>query len=405
MTGSERGDSKHEPQLAELLAQAAAWTAAYVDGTGGEPQAVEEARQESAVRRLGEIGAPDDDLRAVRQALRDASGVPSPSARYLLVRDGEVVLDEWFASVRRGPEVLAHGGFPPIVPLLRHRTFAPRYLVVETTRDGADLRLERAGRAEAEHSSSVEGSTDALPKVQAGGWSHARWQRHSEEVWKHNQTEIAEAVDRLVRETRPAFIVMSGDLRARQLLRERLAPESAELLVEVEANTRAEGADEERLDRAIGEALDELGARRISEALAQADANDGALQAEGIGEVVAALQQARVEALLLDARLIDSEETLELLDAEPWVAEGTGAPGVASSLGRAPLAEALARAAVLTGANVRIVEEPEPEPEPDPEPGEARSGRGARPPLAVLRWSDPEASPEAAETGAARTLG
>jgi hypothetical protein len=392
MTGTERGNSKHGPNLAELLAQPGPWTVAYVDGTGGEPQVVEEARQESAVRRLEDAGAPEDDRRAVERALRDATGVPSPSARYLLVRAGEVVLDEWFADTRRGPEVLSHGAAPSVVPLLRHRTFSPRYLVVETTRDGADLRLERAGRAETEHEASVEGSTDALPKVQAGGWSHARWQRHSEEVWKHNQTEIAAAVDRLVRENRPAFIVMSGDLRARQLLRERLSPESAELLVEVEANTRAEGADEGRLDRAVADALDALSTRRIEDALSQAGADDGARRAEGSAEVVAALQQARVETLLLDARLIDAEETLEMLGAEPWVADGSGAPGTAPSLGRAPLAEALARGAVLTGAIVRIVEEP------DREPGEARPDRAARPPLAVLRWADPAtADPEAAE--------
>lgn len=378
-------------ELTALLAQPGPWTVAYVDGTGGEPQVVEEARQESAVRRLEEAGAPDDDRRAVELALRDASGVPSPSARYLLVRGGEVVLDEWFATARRGPEVFAHGVAPLVVPLLRHRAFSPGYLVVETTRDGADLRLERAGRAEAEHEASLEGSTDALPKVQAGGWSHSRWQRHSEEVWKHNQTEVAAAVDRLVREHRPAFIVMSGDLRARQLLRERLAPESAELLVEVEANTRAEGADEERLDRAITEALDELSARQVEDALALADAEDGARRAEGSAEVVAALQQARVETLLLDARLVDAEETLELLDAEPWVAGDAGAPGTASSLGRASLAEALARAAVLTGASVRILEEP------DPAPGEERPHRAVRPPLALLRWAAPDAEAETPE--------
>ncbi|WP_449280957.1 baeRF2 domain-containing protein [Leucobacter sp.] len=373
------GDRK----LAEVLAQPGPWTVAYVDGTGGEPQVVEEARQESAVRRLEEAGAPEADRRAVELALRDASGVPSPSARYLLVRGGEVVLDERFASTRRGPEVLDHGATPPAIPLLRHRTFSPRYLVVETTRDGADLRLERAGRAESEHEASVEGSTDALPKVQAGGWSHARWQRHSEEVWKHNQTEIAAAVDALVREHRPAFIAMSGDLRARQLLRERLSPDSAGLLVEVEANTRADGADEDRLDRAVADALDALSARLVEEALAHADAENGARRAEGVAEVVDALQQARVDTLLLDARLIDAEETLEVLDAEPWVAGRGGVPGAAAPLGRAPLAEALARAAVLTGAEVRVVEEPE------REPGEERPERATPPPLAVLRWAEP----------------
>ncbi len=367
------------------------WTYAYVDGPGPEPQVVEESKRQSVRERLVGLGAPEADAAAVEKELSRATGVPSPSARYVLVRDGRVELDESFAEPRRGPEQFGYGAPPAMLPLLRHHAASARYLVVETGREGADVRLECATRRAPDRELEVEGRDDSLPKVQAGGWSHARYQRHSEEIWKHNQAEVAEAVDRLVLEERPAFVILAGDLRARQLLTERLAPASRELVLEVDAHTRAAGADETVLDEAIDEALLEHLRGRMSEALDRAAADNGSRGATGASAVLEALQQARVETLLLDARLVDSEETLEALDAAPWVAgdgsvDGdTSVAGDAKSLGRVPLAEGLARAALLTGATVHVLEE---QYEADETP---RTDRAPREPVAVLRW--PESRP------------
>lgn len=372
-------------ELAEALASPGPWTTAYIDGLGDEPQTVEEAKQESLLRDLSGAGAPEADRQAIRRAIRDATGIPSPSARYLLVRDGAIVVDTQFAEARRGPAVVAHGAVPFVLPLLRHRAYSPRYLVVETSRDGADIRVERAGRAGAERTTSVEGSTDSLPKVQAGGWSHSRWQRHSEEVWKHNQSEVGQEVERAVREVRPAFIVLSGDLRARQLLREHLSPDCVELLIDVDAHTRADGADDAAVERAIATALDEGLSRDLTAALDAANAGDGDRRATGVAEVVGALQQARVDELIIDARWIDAPsddtvETLGALDAEPWIRDGAEVPGTAQEIARVQPAEALARAAVLTRARVRIIEEQHDAAD------EPRDGGSPRPPIALLRW-------------------
>src|SRR5690606_23287199 len=100
--------------------------------------------------------------------------------------------------------------------------------------------------------------------------------------------------------------------------------------------------------------------------------------AHGVREVVHALQQAQVETLLMDARLLESDELLDALEAPPWVGFTDDLDvGIAA---RIPVAEALARAAVITGARVLIAEE-------DPGDEDApREHRGPRPPLAVLRW-------------------
>ncbi len=361
------------------------WTTVYTDGTSDEPQVVAEAREERTLRGVATAGAPDADVEAIREVLRDRTGAPDPTTLFLLVRDGSIVMREAFAGPRRGPEVFAHGRLPLLVPLIRHRGTMLRYLVVETARDGADVRLETAGQRGVESAESVEGRTDSLPKVQAGGWSQPRWQRHSEEIWKHTQSEVAEVVERLTRQASPAFIALSGDVRARQLLRDQLSPDSSALVVEVDANTRADGADDAALTEAIETALDRVIAEETAGAIDASHAEGGRLRAEGVEAVVAALQQAQVAQLFLDARLIpgpteDSAATLCVLDAEPWVAAESGMFAAAHEIARVPVAEALARAAVLTDAQIRIIED---------EPGAddaAREAREPRPPFALLRW-------------------
>lgn len=368
--------------LTELLTAPGPVTVAYVDGHGARPQVEEEALQDTVVSRLEEAGAPEADTAAIKAALRQKDGTPSPSARYLLARDGSVEVDETFPGARLGPERIVSGPVPEIVPLLRHLARGVRYLVVETGRDGADVRFERADRHGPEQAEEIEGRADSLTKVQAGGWSHARYQRSAEEVWKHNQSEVAEAVDRLVEERRPDFIVLAGDVRARQVLRERLGEASLRLVAEYDVHTRAEGADEEGLANTVAELAERQVSGEIDAAVDRARADGGSAGAEGVSAVVDALQQARADTLVLDARLVDDARALRALDAEPWVADGEHDAFDASPLADVPLAEGLARAAVLTGARVLIREEE------FASPDEPRAETPVPEPIAALRWSE-----------------
>lgn len=368
--------------LSGLLEREGPWTTAYIDGRSALPQVEEEARQETVVNRLEECGAPAVDVAALRQVLPVKSGTPSPSARYLLARDGHVEIDEIFPGERLGAEQIASGPVPEIVPLLRHTVRSVRYLVIETGREGAEVRLERADRHHPEDVENIDGRDDSLTKVQAGGWSHARYQRAAEEVWKHNQSEVAEVVDRLTREQQPDFIVMAGDVRARQMLQGQLGDAASSLVIDVDAHTRADGADGEGLEAAVADAAEERVRARIAEVTDRASASDGAAGAHGTAAVVEALQQARVETLVIDARLAADEGTLHALDAQPWVAESEAESLDATSLGEIPIAEALVRAAILTGARVLISEEEFSSPE------EPRSHASAPEPFAALRWPE-----------------
>ena len=363
--------------ITDLLRRQGPWTVAYVDGPGPEPQVVEEKKQDAVRRSLEDSGASDADAEAIASALRSGTGLPSPSARYLVAKDGRIVLDAALDGARHGAEIVAHSPVPPLLPLLSHQGADVEYLVVETGREGAQLRWERAGRSAAP-ALDVEGRDDALPKVQAGGWSHAKHQRTSEQIWKLNQREVAEAVDRTVREVRPAFIAIAGDVRARQLLLAELAEESRAIAVEVDAHTRAAGSDDTALESAIDEELDQLETDDVSDARDRAQTDHGRRGADGIPAVMKVLQEAAVDTLVLDERLWDDDRTLDALTDIPWVDDGDRL-GV-GSLGRIPAADALARAALLTDARVLV------EQDAFDEPDEEREQRAVREPLAVLRW-------------------
>ncbi|WP_261163769.1 Vms1/Ankzf1 family peptidyl-tRNA hydrolase [Microbacterium sp. Marseille-Q6965] len=371
--------------LSAVLAQPGPWTYAYIEGRGDAPQVTERSRRRAVIDRLDECGAPPADVEAMREALDEDGGLPSPSVRYLLARDGRIEADERFLGPRLGPELIGHGAVPCVLPLVRHRATDLCYVVVETGREGAQVRVERAGRERIEASEDIQGRTDSLPKVQAGGWSHLRYQQHSEEIWSQTQGEVAEAVERLVREHAPRFVAIAGDVRARQLLRDHLGTATRARVVDVDAHTRAAGSDDAALGSAVAEALDEAVRADLAAVVDRASAGGGASGARGTAEVIAALQQARVDTLLLDARLLDATQTLDALDGPPWVADGDGDTVGAARLATVPLAEGLARAALLSGARVLVVEDDLPD-------GAPRRDSETPPPLAALRWSDGDAS-------------
>ncbi|MGN6206718.1 baeRF2 domain-containing protein [Humibacter sp.] len=367
-------------ELVRVLSGDGTYTFAYLDGHGDEPTPAEHSRRHALLDELRKRGAPEPDVQAVDETVATDAGIPSPSVLYLLVRDGRVELAERFVGERLGPEQIGYQRVPPVLPLLRHAAADIRYVLVEAGREGAHLRVETWGRAGTDEAAEVQGRTDSLPKVQAGGWSHRRYQMHSEEIWKQTQSEVDDALEQLVLEHRPSFVVIAGDVRARQLLEDQLGPSTRALLVDVDAHTKAEGADDEALDEAISAAVDQHLRRDIDEALDRAAVDNGANGARGVADVVAALRQAQVDTLVLNARELGVDGTLEALDAEPWVAHDVDDRLGANVIEQVSIAEGLARAAVLTGASVLVQEVDEPaEGEPMPERPEPQ-------PVAVLRW-------------------
>jgi len=212
-----------------LLAEPGPWTFAYVDGRPGE------LTRPTLEADLAHAKAPAADIACLLRAFDAAPELDGPSARYILVRDGELIVNAALAGRRIRGEFAGYDSVPPVLPMLWH------------SRDMSEAVLRRGTTA--------------------------------------------------------------------------------------------------------------TGARTI-----------------GAEDVMAALQQGRVDTLLLDVRLWKSGKTLEALAADPWVDERESTEIV--GYGPVPMAEALARAALLSGARVVI----------DEHAGEiARSARAALPPQAFLR--------------------
>lgn len=374
--------------LRDLLAEPGHWSTVYTDGPQGEPPGAVESRMRSLKDGMLEAGIPEHDAEVIVDALPDDTGTPAPSARWLLAADGRIVADTGWATARRGPERLSFGAFPDVLPLLLHRADETRILVVETARDGADLSLQRLGRSAPEHEQQISGEDDPITKVNAGGWSQARFQRSVEEVWQRNQDEVAEEIDRIVRSHHPSHIFVTGDAHVRGLLLESISPEALEVVVEVDVITRAAGADDSTLIEAIDETVSLSHDSRVSALRDRAAERDGVNGAEGISAVVEALQQAQVDTLLLDERMSDSA-TLLALPAEPWIAVSSADSFDAGAGVPLPAIQALVRAAVLTDAQLVFLEEEPPE-------GEPFDDSTAAQPLAVLRWA---VAPGASDSG------
>jgi hypothetical protein len=323
-----------------------------------DPRRTADTRHRSLRDALSDAGAPNSDIQAIEEILEQPPGVGSPVSRFLVVREGEVEVNELLPGEPLAERILSYGALPTMIPLLRHRPRELGYLVVEVGRDGGEIRQYRLSQVDPVATRDIAGDDEFITKVQVGGWSQKSFQRDAEEIWKRNQGQLAEAIDRIVRENAIELVLVSGDVRARQLLADQLAPASKELLVEVDANTRAGGASSDSLDNELHTQLTAILARDGEDALNKLAAGSGhhvGLGEVGIGPVVHALQQSQVDTLILDTNGIP-DKTLIVLGAEPWVAtapeDALGAP----QLGRVDAAEALVRAAVLSDSRVVLVD-------------------------------------------------
>lgn len=375
--------------LAEQISGTGSWTTLFFESTTGTVDSLRAADiRPGAVRTaLQRQGAPKPEIEAAARAA-DVSeeGEPGPVCRYMLLREGEVVVDEVLLGRPAVDEVFHWGPVPDLVPLLRQRPTEFEVLVVEVGRDGGELRLQHASRGDIIAESSVEGESHEVNKVRAGDWggfSEARIHRRSEGVWKQNTEEVADRIDQLVAERPLRLIVLAGDERARGLTLGQMSERARALVSVVDANTRGGGAGaglEQEVDARIAEVI----ARSHQDVLDRLHAQIGRSEGSatfGTRATVRALQRAQVETLVISGAADNGEEVrLLALDGEPWLSLGDSDTLGAGVLGEVPAPQAAVRAAVLTGARAVWL----------PAGGLPDGVRGA----ALLRWPNGSAAAE-----------
>jgi hypothetical protein len=348
--------------LADVFRAGGNWSEVYMDVSvdTGDPTGVTATRAESVVDSLRRAEAPEADLEAIERIMREDPGVPSPVCRFLLVQDGKVAVNHVLAGVPVEQEVVSYGPVPNVVPLLRHKPEGLSYIVVETSREGGEVRLYRAGEADAVSEDEVKGKSDrfSLHKAKAGGWRQSHNQSHAEEIWKQTQSELATTIDDIVRKRRPRLLIVAGDVRAAQLLAEQLSSESQAILSVESTNTRADGASDDALVDLINEELERVlegdtidAVDKLATHMGRGD-NTVELSA---GAIVMALASAQVDTLILDTAKM-GDNTLLALDAEPWIASAPEDALGAGVLDDVPAAVAMVRAALLTDAKVLFID-------------------------------------------------
>ncbi|MCW2578831.1 MAG: hypothetical protein JWR82_432, partial [Blastococcus sp.] len=333
-------------------------------------------RVRAATERLTEQGAPEAVVEAVRSRLleaNDGGDAGRQKGRALVVAsDGSVVLDQALVDAPTR-EMAEWSPSPDLLPLLRQLPGRVPHIVVLTDRTGADISyLGMPGQVEEEET--VRGETFQIRKFSGGGWAHHRYQHNAENKWVHNAEEVGQRIASMARRLSPRFVLVAGDVRARQILTDRASDLWSELVVSMDEGGRAAGADRAPVDVRTAELIAEHEAREVAEAVEQIEAAGAhGLAVTGTEAVVEALRKGQVERLVLAD---DPGEDTLLVGSSPLELgvnqHDMDALGIHGEI--VPAERALLAAAVASSADVVLV------------PGSAMPD-GA-PVAAVLRYTD-----------------
>ena len=303
--------------------------------------------------RLTEAGAPESVIDVVRGRLLEGNeGGEAGTLRgraVVVASDGTVVLDQPLIDTPLR-EIAEWSPQPDLVPVLRQLPGRIPHIVVLIDRVGADITFVNLPE-QADEEKTVEGDSFQIRKFQGGGWAHHRYQHNAENKWIHNAEEVAQNIASMVRRHDVRFVLVAGDIRARQILTDRASDMWSHLIVSMDEGGRAAGADREPVDQREAELVAEHEAREIAETAEkiQAAAAHG-LAVTGTGTVVEALRKGQVETLVLaedpdDEKLLVGGSPLEL-GVDQADMEALGSQEVHSVPGdRALLAAAFANSA------------------------------------------------------------
>jgi len=307
---------------------------------------------------LAAQGAPAPVVEVVSRTLlqaNDGGRLGTLRGRALIVAaDGTVVLDEALADAPRDP-VTAWSPQPDLMPVLRQLAGRVPHVVVVADRVGADISVA-SGTGRPVETQQVDGDTFHMRKVQVGGWAHNTYMHTAENQWEQNAGQVADELHALVGRDGSRFVLLAGDVRARQLIADKASKEVSDVLVGMDGGGRAAGADRSVIDARAVELIAENEAAETTRALEQIDAASAhGLAVTGTALVVEALRKAQVETLVLadqpdDEQLFAGPGALEVgLTTDDAAALGvTDVQAVPAELG-------MLRAAVGSDAQVVVV--------------------------------------------------
>lgn len=208
---------------------------------------------------------------------------------------------------------------PHLYPLARLIDEYPRYAVLLADTHSARIVVVAVNAVERE--AKIEGTKTKHHKQ--GGWSQARYQRHTENYHLHHAKEVIDALARIVRDEAIPSVIVSGDEVIVPLLKEQFPKDIAERIVDV-LKLDMRTPDREVIDASI-EVMKEQDAksdRERVEALLGAYRGNG-LGVAGVERVRRALEMGQVDELIITARpeAIDARGVVQPQSATERTAE------------------------------------------------------------------------------------
>ncbi len=324
---------------------------------------------------LMEAGAPEELIATLGSAVLAEPPGPAVLAGFAAVGSAP----RFFRMVdEQRTDATAYGALPHLTPLLAWLQDHPAHLLVVTDRTGAEIEVRGGGVTPLWES--VLGPDDEIERNAPGGWAQGRYQNRAEDSWRHNAARVADVVASAVRESGARLVVVTGDVRAVQLLEERLPTWVRQDVTwrHITGSRSRDGSQAERyahLDEVVRTVVAEQTAAlldRFAEERAP-----GGVAVEGAPQVLEALARGEVAELLLvpgalagRAAWFGPQPTDVLLDDTVVVPEEAVAPdGWGGPALRGALADVAVRSALGARGRVRLV--------PAGHPGTPAEGIGA----------------------------
>lgn len=312
---------------------------------------------------LREQGADDALVQAVAERIEEQVNEAAPVARAVVANASGVLFDEVFAAQVDQP-VATYAALPDLRTWIEHQDSRVQFVLALVDHEGGDVRVYASDQAVPEQEETAGGETNHVKKFGGGGWSALRYQHVTENVWKQNAEDVAEAIQHHITGG-IRLVLLGGDPHSRSIVVDNLKDPNAEV-VQLEHAGRTEDGGEESLWEAVREALMEKTVTRrveLSHTLKDRLGRDEAV-ATGAKDVADAFVRGQVEILLFDPQ--EAAELSVSPSEHPGLDLGTATTG--ANL-RADLA--LVAAAARTGAEVAVV---------------PRAALGGAPVAALLRW-------------------
>ena len=342
------------PELSELASSPGPFASVYLSTEGEVHDAAEQlARRWKTVRAsLADQGAGEDVLEAIDSVVPESYQQGQGLA---VMADQSGVRHLEHHPERPDADIGEWGPLPALARLIEWRQINVAHVVVRTDRQGADLVGVRRQGPDLQREAG--GDDHPLSKVGAGGWSQRRFQQRAENTWESNADDVAQELVGLVDRIGAQLVVVAGDVRAVQMLRDALPSRVGELVHEVEGGRAADGSEsamDAEIDRLVAEVVDGHTAAALEKFDEERGQHDRA--SDGVGPTVAALARAQVAGLLVDPGALAGREAF--FGPEPT--QVATDPGDLASMGvdvatQAPLVDVVVRSALGTGAGVRIV--------------------------------------------------